>query len=112
MTMQLTKKHCVPCEGGEHPLQGLSLQKYISQLHTPWEQRDGGRKIYRAFKFKDFAGAMRFANQIATIAEQEGHHPDLHVAWGKVGVELWTHVIGGLTENDFILAAKIEELQR
>lgn len=75
-----------------------------------WNLSGDAKKISRTFKFKDFRSAMEFANKIADIAEAEGHHPDLFVSWGKVGIELWTHKIGGLSENDFIIAAKIDAL--
>ena len=75
-----------------------------------WKLSEDWKKISRTFKFKDFKAAMEFANKIADVAEAEGHHPDLKVSWGKVRVELWTHSIGGLSENDFIMAAKIDAL--
>jgi 4a-hydroxytetrahydrobiopterin dehydratase len=71
----------------------------------------GGKRLEREFRFKDFRSALEFANRVGALADAEDHHPDLHVAWGKVGVVLWTHVAGGLTENDFILAARIDALE-
>ena len=75
-----------------------------------WELSSDGKKISRTFKFRDFKEAMGFAHKVGDIAEEEGHHPDMLVAWGKVIVELWTHATGGLSENDFIVAAKIDKV--
>ena len=75
-----------------------------------WVLSDDAKSISKAFKFKDFADAMQFANKISTIAEAEGHHPDLAISWGTLTVHTWTHAIGGLSENDFILAAKIDNI--
>ena len=83
------------------------IADHLSRLNA-WEITDG--KLSRAFQFDDFMGAVEFVNRIARVAEQEGHHPDLYLSWGKVGVQTWTHKIDGLTESDFILAAKIERL--
>lgn len=107
--MELAKKRCVPCEGGATPLPRGEAEALLAQL-PDWELSPDGARITRRFSFADFAGAVAFANRVAAVAEQEGHHPDLHVSWGKVVVELSTHALGGLSENDFILAAKIDEL--
>ncbi len=85
-------------------------EKYLAQL-TGWMYSIKNKTISKEYTFKGFADAMAFANQIAVLAEEEGHHPDLLVSWGKVRVELSTHAIHGLSENDFILAAKIDELK-
>lgn len=82
---------------------------YTREVSAEWKVVDG-KKIHREFRFKNFVEALAFANNVGAIAEEEGHHPDLFVSYGKVGVELWTHAIGGLSENDFILAAKIDLL--
>lgn len=105
----LTEKKCIPCEGDVSPFVGKELMDYISQLHEKWEVVEG-KKIRYQFKFKDFKEAMKFVNKIAEIAEDEQHHPDIKIVYNKVTIELWTHAIGGLSENDFILAAKIEKL--
>lgn len=107
---ELTEKHCVPCEGGALPL----MREESAKLHeqTPdWTIAPDGLSISRTFSFTNFVGAMDFAAKITPIAEAEGHHPDLSISWGKVTVTLMTHAIGGLSENDFILAAKIDEIQ-
>ena len=85
------------------------IKEYNSRLKTPWEVVDD-MKIHRTFEFGDFKETMKFVNQIADLAEEEGHHPVMHVFYGKVEVEFWTHAIMGLSENDFIMAAKIEDL--
>ncbi len=109
---ELLSKKCIPCEGGTLPLS----PEQAAELHTQipdWQiAEEGGmpKKITRSWKFADFAEALAFANKVGALAEEEGHHPDLLVSWGKVGVELSTHSIGGLSENDFIIAAKIDAL--
>lgn len=105
--MDLTKKKCVPCESGAAPLGGAEIKKYVTQLKNGWEVLND-KKLRREFKFKNFKEALAFVNVVAATAENEGHHPDLHIFYNKVVVELWTHSIGGLSENDFILAAKID----
>ena len=105
--MDLTKKRCVPCEAGTPPLEMLKVNQLLKEIPT-WTLKEG--HLFKKFKFKNFAEAMKFVNKIAQIAEQEGHHPDFCVHYNKVEVELWTHVINGLSENDFIVAAKIDEL--
>src|SRR3989344_3071808 len=107
--MDLIHKKCVPCEGGMPPLSEDKIKEYLSQLKTEWEVLDG-KKIRKEFKFSGFKDAISFVNRIAEVAEQEDHHPDIHIFYRKVVIELWTHAVGGLSENDFILAAKIEKL--
>ena len=105
--MGLANKHCVPCRGGVPPLAGAALDDLKAQL-AGWEVvRE--HHLEKTYTFPDFQKALVFVNRAGAIAEQEGHHPDLHLSWGKVGVEIWTHKIDGLTESDFILAAKIEQ---
>lgn len=107
--MDLLNKKCVPCEGGIPPLNHDQIQEFLSQLEQKWEV-ENDQKISRVFAFRNFKFTMAFVMKLALLAEEEGHHPDLHVSWGKVKVELWTHAIEGLSENDFILAKKIEQL--
>lgn len=107
--MQLAEKKCIPCEVGTEPLsqeEALEMAVAIPE----WDIHD--KHIERTFKFKDFMQAVEFANRVANIAETEGHHPDLYISWGKAKVELSTHSIHGLSENDFILAAKIDNIGR
>lgn len=103
----LAQKHCVPCEGGTKPLAGPAIQEYLGQLKCAWEVVNN-KKIRHEFTFKDFDEAMFFVNEVAAVAEGEDHHPDMHVFFNRVIIESWTHAIGGLSENDFILARKIE----
>lgn len=109
---ELTKKHCVPCEGGVPPLSQEKIDEYLKQV-PEWElAEEEGKKgkhklIRRVFKFKDFKEAIAFVNKVADLAESEGHHPNIHIYYNRVRLELWTHAINGLFDNDFILAAKI-----
>ncbi len=103
----LLKKKCVPCEEGGEPLKGADLQDYLDEAFG-WALNDKGTSISKEFKFQDFIGAINFVERVADIAEEEGHHPDIHVYYNKVVLELWTHKAGGLTQNDFILAAKVD----
>ena len=109
---ELAKKRCIPCEGGVKPYGPEEAQKMMKELNDEWMLIDEAHLLVREFRFKNFAGAMAFANKVATIAEAEKHHPDLSIGWGRVAVELTTHAIEGLSENDFILAAKIDELEK
>ena len=99
-------KTCVPCRGGVPPLAGEALRKFTDQL-PDWKVTDG-HHISKTFLFPDFVQALAFVNRVGAIAEEQGHHPDLMLTWGKVEVKTYTHKIDGLTESDFILAAKIE----
>ncbi|MGH7897066.1 MAG: 4a-hydroxytetrahydrobiopterin dehydratase [Candidatus Binatia bacterium] len=104
----LAAKSCVPCRGGVPPLGGKELEKLQAELPT-WRVVKQ-HHLEKSFSFPDFKTALEFTNRVGAIAEAEGHHPDIHLAWGKVGVTIWTHKIDGLTESDFILAAKIDRL--
>ena len=109
-TDQLTAKKCLPCEGGVEP---CNLDDANSQLaNLPgWYLTHDGQRIRKDWTVKHFMAGMEFFNKVAEVAEDDGHHPDLHIAgYRNASIELWTHAIGGLSENDFILAAKIDEL--
>ena len=108
--MALADKHCVPCRGGVPPLKGEELERMKAQV-SGWQVVDQ-HHLDKAYTFPDFRTALAFVNQVGAIAEEEGHHPDLYLSWGKVGVKIWTHKIDGLTERDFILAAKIDTLSQ
>lgn len=108
MGTKLAEKHCVPCRGGVPPLKGEAIEKLKAQV-PDWHVVDWHHLI-KKFEFPDFKTALAFVNRAGEIAEAEGHHPDLYLAWGKVEVKIWTHKIDGLTESDFILAAKIDEV--
>src|SRR3989344_7962667 len=105
----LSDKKCVACEGGTPPLEAEKVKECMAELAGGWDIIDG-KKIKKEFKFEDFKEAMAFVNKVAEIAESEGHHPDIHIFYNKVEIELWTHAVGGLSENDFIMAAKIDGL--
>jgi len=106
--MNLTSKHCVPCRGGVPPVQGEELEQLKAQV--PGWQVVNGHHLTKTFNFPDFRTALDFVNRAGAVAEEEGHHPDLLLSWGKVEVRTWTHKIDGLTESDFILAAKIDQI--
>lgn len=109
--MKLTEKKCVPCEGGVFPFKGEEIQEYLGQLQGEWEVIDE-KKIQKQFSFKNFKEALAFINKVGEIAELEGHHPDIRLFdYKNVEIVLSTHAIGGLSENDFIVAAKIEQLE-
>ncbi|HKV33148.1 MAG TPA: 4a-hydroxytetrahydrobiopterin dehydratase [Pyrinomonadaceae bacterium] len=105
---ELSSKQCVPCRGGVPPLQGEEIQRLLSQLND-WEVvRE--HHLKKNYSFSNFAEALKFVNRVGELAEEQGHHPDICFGWGKVEVTIWTHKIDGLTESDFILAAKIDKL--
>ena len=106
--MSLSKKECVPCKGGVPPLKGEELEKLKEQVEG-WDVVEV-HDITKMFKFSNFVKALAFVNKVGDIAEDQGHHPDIFLAWGKVGITICTHKINGLTESDFILAAKIDEI--
>ncbi len=105
---ELASKTCVPCRGGVPPLKGeelASLQKQVDGWNVVEEHH-----ITKTFKFRDFREALKFVNRVGELAEEQRHHPDISLAWGKAGITLWTHAIDGLTESDFIMAAKMDQL--
>ena len=109
---ELAKKKCIPCEGGVEALKPSEAEKLLKELDPAWMLVDDAHLLVREFRFKNFAEALAFANKIGVIAEEENHHPELTVGWGSVAVELSTHAIHGLSENDFILASKIDEIEK
>lgn len=107
---ELKTKSCVPCEGGVPPVSREEALRLLNDL-PDWSLSGDGKRIRREFKVADFLAAIDFFIRISKVAEEEGHHPDLHlVGYRNVAIELWTHAIGGLSENDFIMAAKIDEV--
>lgn len=104
----LAAKDCIPCKGGVPPLTGHELHTFHAQLGSDWKLVDD-HHITKEYTFKNFLEALDFTNSVGYIAEAENHHPDIHLAWGKVGVTIWTHKIDGLCESDFVLAAKVEK---
>lgn len=107
--MTLLEKKCVPCEGGVLPLSIQKAQELMKEIDG-WTLSSDAKEVKKEWKFKNFAEALAFANKVGAIAEAENHHPEIEIAWGKVEVELSTHSIGGLSENDFIVAAKIDAI--
>ncbi len=104
----LASRECVPCRGGVPPLRGEAVTEFARQLHG-WEVvRE--HHLKKEYGFKDFLGALDFVNRVGQLAEQQGHHPDICFGWGRVELTIWTHKIDGLTESDFVLAAKIDAL--
>ncbi len=105
---KLLKKKCIPCEDKNiKPLSRANAQDYLDEL-SGWSLSEDAKRISKEFKFRDFIGAINFVERVADVAEMEGHHPDIHIHYNKVLIELWTHSIGGLSENDFIVATKID----
>ena len=105
----LAKRKCEACEPGTPPIDEDRAEELERQLNSEWE-REANQKIHRQIRFRNFRDAFGFATRIALLAEDEGHHPDMTIGWGYVGVELTTHTAKGLTDNDFIIAAKIDRL--
>ena len=104
----LASKTCVPCRGGVPPLKGKELQDLANQVPA-WKVVNG-HHLTRTFTFSDFKTALAFVNRVGELAESQGHHPDILLSWGKAEITTWTHKIDGLTESDFIVAAKIDKL--
>jgi len=105
----LAEKDCVPCKGGVPPLKGDELANMSAQLNGGWRVVNE-HHLEKEYKFKDFRQALDFTNKVGELAEAQGHHPDIYLAWGKVKLTVWTHKIDGLTESDFVLAAKADKL--
>ena len=107
----LADRKCVPCRGGTPPLKGNKLTEIHQQLEEPgrWNIVEE-HHLVRNYKFPDFLSALAFVNRVGELAEEQGHHPDILLGWGKVEITTWTHAVDGLTESDFILAAKIDRL--
>jgi 4a-hydroxytetrahydrobiopterin dehydratase len=108
--MSLDDKQCTPCEEGGDPMGSEEIDDYLDQIDPDWQSRND-KKIFRQFDFMDFEDALDFVNEVGEVAEEEEHHPDIHLKnYNEVVIEIWTHAVGGLTENDFILASKIDKL--
>ena len=105
----LADRECVPCKGGMEPLKGQQLSNLGNELGHRWRIVDG-HHLEKEFEFDDFRQALNFTNKVGDLAEDVGHHPDIYLTWGKVKITIWTHKIDGLSESDFILAAKIQHL--
>lgn len=108
--LHLAEKQCVPCRTGQLPLKGVVLAQLERELGGGWRVVDE-HHLEKSFKFPDFREALQFTNRVGELAEQQNHHPDIHLSWGKVVLTVWTHKVGGLTENDFIVAAKVDAIE-
>lgn len=111
MSIPLAERHCEACEPGTPALAPEQIDRLLQQV-AGWSvvEPDGHLALTRTIRFKGFMPGVELVNRIAVLAEHEGHHPDLHLSYGSLRVELWTHAAGGLTDNDFVLAAKIDRL--
>lgn len=106
---ELAKMYCIPCKGGIPPMKGEKINEMLGKLGGDWKVIEE-HHLEKEFKFKDFKEALDFVNKVGALAEEQGHHPDIHLYWGKVRIVVYTHKIDGLHESDFILAAKIDQL--
>ncbi len=109
--MALNAKSCVPCRGGIPPMTQKEAEKLLFEV-PGWELKEGAAKIEGKFKFSDFVSALKFVNQVGELAETEGHHPDITFGWGYCDIIFYTHKINGLHENDFIMASKVNALEK
>jgi len=109
MASELASRECVPCRGGVPPLAGPALDDLLGRLGGGWSIADG-HHLEKEFRFKNFRDALAFANRVGELAEKVNHHPDLAVSWGRVKVTVFTHKVNGLTETDFVFAAKVDAL--
>jgi 4a-hydroxytetrahydrobiopterin dehydratase len=107
---ELAEKECIPCRGGIPPLKGQALAELLKKLGNNWAVINE-HHLEKEFNFKNFREALAFTNKVGALAEEQGHHPDIGLSWGRVKITIWTHKIDGLTESDFIMAAKIDRLQ-
>lgn len=106
----LASRRCVPCRSGTPPLRGPALEALRAELGGDWQIVDG--HLVKEYRFADFREALDFTNRIGEMAEQQDHHPDIQLAWGRVRLEVWTHTIGGLSESDFVVAARADAIHR
>lgn len=105
----LAERDCIPCKGGVPPLEGPDIAELLEQLGDGWQVVDQ-HHLRKTYRFPNFRAALAFTNRVGELAEEQGHHPDIYLTWGKVRLEIWTHKIDGLHESDFILAAKADRL--
>ena len=109
MSTRLSEMQCIPCRGGVPPLSGAELAKFAEELGSGWRVVDD-HHLEKEYTFPDFVTALAFINRVGEMAEEQDHHPDLYMTWGKARVKIWTHKIDGLTESDFVFAARAEAL--
>lgn len=109
--MELADRACVPCRGGVPPMERAQADQMLEELGNDWQLHENGHLyLEKTYRFKDFAEALAFVNRVGALAEEQAHHPDIHLAWGRATVTIWTHKIKGLTESDFVFAAKCDRL--
>jgi len=108
--MTLAEQKCIPCSVGTPPLTPSETAEYLSQLENGWQVTHEGKRLFKSYKFRNFKRALKFVNAIGDVAEEAGHHPNIHFTWGIVDLEIWTHKIEGLAGADFILAAKADKV--
>lgn len=106
---ELAERECIPCKGGVPPLAGTQLTELLAKLDDGWEVAEE-HHLEREYTFGNFAEALAFTNGVGAMAEAQNHHPDIFLAWGRVGIVIWTHKIDGLTESDFVFAAKCDQI--
>lgn len=108
---ELADRQCIPCRGGVPPMERAQAEQLLSQLGEGWELRKNGYLfLEKTYRFKDFAQALAFVDRVGALAEEQAHHPDIHLSWGRATISIWTHKIKGLTESDFVFAAKCDRL--
>ena len=110
MSSPLAARHCVACRPGTPPLPPGEQARLLGELGAGWTVRDQ-HHLFKEYRFPDFATALAFVNRVGAVAEAEGHHPDIELTWGRVAIKIWTHAIDGLTESDFVLAAKADAVR-
>ena len=109
--MTLADRTCIPCRGGVPPMERGRAEQLLNELGADWQLRENGHLVLeKTYRFKDFLEALDFVNRVGALAQEQAHHPDIYLTWGRVTVRIWTHKIKGLTESDFILAAKCDRL--
>lgn len=108
---KLAEKECVPCKSGVPPMRGDEIAQHLAELSSGWKVV-GEHHLEKDFEFPDFREALDFTNDVGELAERVEHHPDIHLAWGAVKLTLWTHKVDGLTESDFVFAAKVDEIRK
>jgi 4a-hydroxytetrahydrobiopterin dehydratase len=108
--MSLSSKTCIPCQGGVPPIDPNERDKLLLEIHPDWKLTHEGTRIIRSVKLKEMAQPMRIATLIAKMADEQWHHPELHIGFGHLDIEIWTHKIDALVESDFIFAAKVDEI--
>lgn len=108
---QLADRTCIPCRGGVPPMERPLAQQMLAELGAEWQLRENGYLfLEKTYRFKDFSEALDFVNRVGALAQEQAHHPDIYLSWGRVTVQIWTHKINGLTESDFVFAAKCDRL--